>query len=233
MTRIPQKPPSTSKGSLRDIQVLANEYPYVFAKAMLGHEIEWLSPLKSDAYAEYRDKPFFEKIGLGDKATFPLDDFWPRGGPQWDGLARDKTTGEILLIEAKAHISEIFGSGTQASPKSKEIIRSSLKGLATRLGATYREESWLGPFYQTANRMAYLDYIVNRLNTPARLVYLIFMNDYTVLKQSESKSDWFAAFNVLEQSLDLPKSHALSDLISTVFVDVADIGGDQGKNVHE
>ncbi len=44
-------------------------------------QIEWLSPLESDGFAEYRNAEFLERLD-----SRPLEDFWPRKGPQWDGL---------------------------------------------------------------------------------------------------------------------------------------------------
>lgn len=50
--------------------------------------IEWLSPLRTDDYAEYRDAAFLQKLGLAQHAA-ALKEFWPTRGPQWDGLGHD------------------------------------------------------------------------------------------------------------------------------------------------
>ena len=42
-----------------------------------------------------------------------LQHFGPSVGPQWDGLARSDV-GNILLVEAKAHIDELFSPACQA-----------------------------------------------------------------------------------------------------------------------
>jgi len=62
--------------------------------------IEWLSPVKSDEYAEYYDEEFLERLGVSN-VRVPLHSFWPRSGPRWDGLARTDS-GKVILVEAKA-----------------------------------------------------------------------------------------------------------------------------------
>src|SRR6266566_4183234 len=66
------------------------------------HAINWLSPQCRDHYAEYSDGEFLDVLGL-QKHKDRLADFWPSGGPHWDGLGRTPG-GRIVLVEAKAHI---------------------------------------------------------------------------------------------------------------------------------
>ena len=66
-----------------------------------GEEIEWISPL-APAYTEYQDQQFVDQLRITLPAV-PLKDFWPKGGPVWDALARTPK-GRVFLIEAKAHI---------------------------------------------------------------------------------------------------------------------------------
>jgi hypothetical protein len=63
MTRTVQ--PLGARGSLKWVQLAVNERPDQLDVAIpvKGH-IEWLSPLKDDGYAEYRDAAFLERIGL-------------------------------------------------------------------------------------------------------------------------------------------------------------------------
>ena len=50
-------------------------------------QIEWLSPLEKDGYVEYSDSAFIDQLGV-ELEHKPLADFWPNGGPVWDGLAK-------------------------------------------------------------------------------------------------------------------------------------------------
>src|SRR6266851_5656097 len=87
---------------------------------MPAERIEWLSPVKSDEYAEYYDEEFLERLGITNLQV-PLHCFWPRSGPRWDGLART-ASGKVILVEAKAYIEEAVDYGSRASPVSAEKI---------------------------------------------------------------------------------------------------------------
>jgi len=106
MSRHPQE--RGTKGSLKWLQKLINEKPDLLnsrIRSVFGigksEEIEWVSPLKDDEYAEYRDGTFIRLLGIKLNKT-PLNDFWPNYGPQWDALGRT-SSGKVILVEAKAH----------------------------------------------------------------------------------------------------------------------------------
>ena len=93
------------KGSQRWLQLLVNKFKPIFFSEILREmphlnlncldEIKWLSPLEKYDYLEYSDSAFINQLGvkLEHKA---LVDFWPNGGPVWDGLA--KTDKKNILI---------------------------------------------------------------------------------------------------------------------------------------
>ena len=115
MTRIVQE--AGARGSLKWIQRAVNRHPELLDGPILdkigsSKQIRWLSPRLDDAYAEYRDGSFLELLGAGDLVP-ALADFWPQRGPQWDALGRTPD-GDLLLVEAKAHIREMFSPPTQA-----------------------------------------------------------------------------------------------------------------------
>jgi hypothetical protein len=120
--RIPQK--KGTKGSLRWIQTLINQFPSVLDKEICAEfnltekHIEWLTPLVSDEFAEYRDDDFLKLLGLSDY-TDKLHDFWPTRGPQWDALGRLTPDGPYFLVEAKANIPEVV---SRSQAKSRESI---------------------------------------------------------------------------------------------------------------
>jgi len=61
--------------------------------------IDWLSPVApDDNNAEYFDREFLNRLGVSDLKV-PLSDFWPKGGPRWDGLAKTES-GKLILVEA-------------------------------------------------------------------------------------------------------------------------------------
>ncbi len=74
-------------GSQKWLQRLVNDDPdrlNVPIAAHLGLEgpgqVTWLSPVRDDSYAEYRDDEFLDLLGV-DLDRRPRREFWPSGGP--------------------------------------------------------------------------------------------------------------------------------------------------------
>jgi len=76
--------------------------------------IEWVSPVLSDKFKEYRDMEALRRLGVKSLWNRRLNDFWPNRGPVWDALAKT-TSGELIFVEAKAHIAEAASPGSRAS----------------------------------------------------------------------------------------------------------------------
>ena len=223
MTRVVQS--EGNKGSLKWIQRLINDYPNLINEQLSsgidlseGENIEWVSPLRSDDYAEYRDSSFVERLGISlERRT--LDSFWPKRGPQWDALGRTNNE-KIFIVEAKAHIEEIVSSSTQASKSSRLVIEESLRETKTFLGVD-QSIDWLGTFYQYTNRLAHL-YLLRELNgINAYLVFLYFLND-TEMNGPQSIREWQAATKVLKASIGL-RQHPFLRYIIDIFIDVPEL----------
>jgi hypothetical protein len=223
MGRLPQK--QGHKGSQKWLQVLVNNSPEVLNAilreqvSLSGNErISWLSPVKDDDYAEYRDKSFLDRLGI----ILPnrqLTDFWPSRGPVWDGLAKSDT-GKIFLVEAKAHIPEAVSSGTGAGPESLKLIRKSLTETKKYLGSKSTND-WSSTFYQYTNRLAHL-YLLRVLNDiPVYLVFVYFLNDRE-MNGPATAAEWQGAVELLHTYLGI-RTNRLSDYIIDVFVDVRDL----------
>lgn len=95
MDRYPQSP--DGHGSLLDIQLLINGFPELFSSkikeqiVIKSGRIDWVSPLKDDDYAEYRDSGFIEKLGIQKNLNISLSDFWPKRGPNGTALAEERS----------------------------------------------------------------------------------------------------------------------------------------------
>ncbi len=172
----------------------------------LGATIEWVSPLAQNDYIEYRDAEFLRTVKLG-KYTDKIANFWPTGGPCWDArhLFQPRETRPppgVILVEAKSHISEIYGSGCQASTRSRELILRSFTAAKRWCGAN-PESDWTGPLYQSANRLAHLYFVRELLGSSAWLVNLYFLNDPI---GPADQDDWKAELINVKASLGLTSS---------------------------
>ena len=216
MARYPQ--PSDGRGSLRNIQVLVNRNPALLTDKIKERlkielsDITWVSPLKDDEYAEYRDGDFLKRLGLGELKV-PLNHFWPEKGPQWDALGKG-SDGEVFIVEAKANIPELLSSCEARAPKSRRRIQRRFK--ETREFLKCRTSiDWTTGLYQYANRLTHLYYLrhLNKIN--AYLIFVYFVDDTTHIPTS--LKEWEGALLIEKKLLGLNK-HKLSKYIAEVFI---------------
>ncbi len=214
------------KGSQKWLQVLVNQYPDLINKAIgaaVGErDIEWLSPLADDAYAEYRDQSFLDRLGVSLESV-PLSTFWPTLGPRWDALARTRT-GKILLVEAKSTLGELRSPPSRAKADESTLqIRSSLDAAKHGLGAS-PDGKWLpeNVYYQYANRLAFF-YLLRKLNAvPVHLIFLYFVDNSTV--KGPTTARWLRALERIHKVLGLD-TYPLSPYIHDLFFDLSTISG--------
>jgi hypothetical protein len=198
-------------GSQRQVQLYVNRHPEVLnqticmnAPELRGCEtaITWVSPRAEQRCREYRDEEALEKLGyrpLVDK----LRRFWPARGPQWDALAtvrmNDGKVG-VILVEAKSHVDEVASSGTAArDARSLRKIRQALEKAKDSFGVR-SEVNWLGPYYQSANRLAHLYFFRREARIPAWLINLYFTNDPTGSRQT-TRETWVARIAEVKRAL--------------------------------
>ena len=219
MPRLVQKP--AHKGSQRWLQELVNRRADLLDNLLLprlglnGNDvINWLSPLEADGFSEYRDEAFLELLSVHlEKRS--LNSFWPPRGPVWDGLGLT-TRGDVILVEAKAHISEL-SSSCQANQRALTSIQSSLAEAAKFYGASPTAD-WSKRYYQYANRLAHF-YLLRELNgIPAWLVFIYFVNDFE-MTGPESVREWLSAIEAVHTHLGV-KREQLEPYVVDVFFDV-------------
>jgi len=212
MGRFPQ--PAGHKGSLRWIQQLVNEHANILDGAIGLGRIDWRSPRADDDFAEYRDQAFLDRLNV-ELQTVPLAKFWPARGPQWDALGRARS-GEIILVEAKAHIPEIMSSGSKASHDSLAKIRKAFAATESALRAKPGLD-WAERFYQYATRLAHA-HLLHKLNrVPTRLAFVYFIGDPD-LDGPTTRREWEAAITVLHEALGI--SGRVPGYVTDVFIDI-------------
>ena len=209
-----------SKGSQKWIQRAVEESWQTLTAPILnrlGDEgpIGWVSPLRSEKFIEYRDADFLRRIGHPELEGV-FKEHWPQRGPVWDALGRTDR-GNVLLVEAKAHIGELCSPGTAASPESRVTIEKTLDRVAQQLGASRNGAHWGQFFYQLANRIAHLA-ILREHGVQAWLVLVNFLNDQD-MKGPSSEEVWEAAYQVAYHVMGLPRRHKLSSFVIDVYPD--------------
>ncbi len=241
MTRTITDPAAANRGSRKWLQVLVNYRPQLLSDAIAERlaekprEIDWRSPLIEDHYAEYRDQTFLDRLAgsryflESSRPQSDLTEFWPRFGPQWDAMAvTDK--GQIILVEAKAHIPEMVTAPTQARGESaRQKIQESL-GRVKAFVNSKTPVDWSASFYQYANRLAHLYWLREMNGHDAYLVNLFLVNDRE-MHGPESVAEWEAAIRLQEVFLGVRQGSQTGYVLDPwvgayvldVFIDVNDI----------
>jgi hypothetical protein len=192
--------PAGKRGSLKWLQVCINNRPDLLDATILrgisADTISWRSPLLADDFAEYRDANFLELLGLS-HLNKKLEGFWPKRGPQWDALGVSNK-GDVLLIEAKAHIAELYSPPTAAGETSARKIQIALDETAQHFGVP-ADIQWNKHFYQLTNRLAHL-YFLRKHGIPAWLVLISFVGDEDMRGPKEA-SIWDAEYEKAYKTL--------------------------------
>jgi hypothetical protein len=173
--------------------------------ALDGARLEWRSPLASEDYREYWDAAFLKVLGL-DEHVEALARFWPTGGPHWDALAvffrPEGAEPGVVIVEGKSYPGEMLnGSAAAAEPgsRSRTLIEQALAWTQGRLGIDLDVDSWTGPLYQNANRLAMLLWLRQR-GVDAWLVHLLFTEDR---RSSTTVEQWQKALASADETLGL------------------------------
>ncbi len=218
--RVPQG--KSNGGSQKWLQIVINNAPSLLdekVRSELGlarsRRIEWLSPMKTDGYAEYRDEAFLRHLGVTN-LHIPLKEFWPERGPQWDGLGRISPSGTYFLVEAKANIPELVSSCQADDSRSQQLIHQSLADTQSYLRCRSLIP-WESGFYQFANRIAHLYYMRVLNHTKAYLVFTYFVNDAT--HKPTTRLQWESALALQKRLMGLSR-HRLQRYTAEVFLDV-------------
>jgi len=220
MARITQQ--EATKGSQYWLQKLVNNRPELIDRVLrkklelnTRYNINWLAPLRTDHFAEYKDEAFLKLLSVNPE-IIPLYSFWPHGGAVWDGLGKTDR-GDILLVEAKAYASELKSDGCLAIPPSLDLIKRSLDEASKFFGAK-SSENWTGQYYQYANRLAHLYFLRKLNNIPASLIFIYFVNAVE-MNGPKSIQEWQPAIEDIHKELGIDSAR-LAPYVVDIFIDV-------------
>jgi hypothetical protein len=200
-------------GSQRWIQWVVNNAPELLNEQLGVGTIDWRAPIASDNYAEYRDDAFLTRLGVA-LPKRSLESFWPRGGPQWNALGRGES-GEIVLVEAMAHLNELYSPAAAASESSLARIQLSLRETAFGLGAPDGFD-WSKQFYQYTSRLAHA-YLLDVINgIPTRLAFVHFIS-HAAVGGPPARVEWETATTALHHAIGLRE---VPRFVVSIFIDV-------------
>jgi hypothetical protein len=207
---MPTRPQFAQAGSQRWLQVAVDCAPDLLNEAFReagaidpDESLGWCSPLAVTQFTEYRDERALEMMGIAELPIKPLEEFWPRRGPVWDGLAVTNK-GTFVLVEAKAHIPEVLSPPSQAGEVSRKKIRAALDE-ARRFYAPRSNKIWFENFYQYCNRLAHQYFLAEVNQLPSKLVFLDFYN-VKEMSGPTSPDEWKGASKLIHAFLGLPES---------------------------
>lgn len=183
--------------------------------------VEWVYPLRDLGKEEYPEPEGLEFV-QDEKVLALWREFWPQKGkqPTWDGVAKltHQSRTEWILIEAKANRPELCSSPCGAKGGRRQISKA--MGKVKEFLNVHRRFSWLGTYYQYANRLACLYFLTQVAGVPARLVFLYFYGDSfgdgTPCPGSEA--EWRAPIDACHLTLGLAERHLLSNSVAEVFL---------------
>jgi hypothetical protein len=202
-----------------------------------AESIEWHSNYLSDDQPELRGMDFLIpaerkqwKTYWPDRKTDPLR----VGTPTWDAVGQVRSGDgaiEWLLIEAKAHLSELETSPRCfAGVESRRIITTAFQKTRFNMGLIESEqapvpEAWFAQgCYQIANRLAALNFLLHEINTPAHLAFVYFTGDTFVGRSCPRfKDEWLPLLDRTYRAMELPHQHRFSRRVHRLFVDVATV----------
>jgi hypothetical protein len=197
-----------------------------------GKVIDWLDfafGREEKADREWRGVDFVDST-RGIKSAHVA--FWPQSGnrPNWDAVGRlESNSGvEYLLVEAKAHVEELRSTCSASGKGGLSAIRNALGETIAAHHFDARVEEWLSPYYQYANRLAHLHFLLKH-DIPARLIFIYFCGDDwggrklpsgRPPKCPKNAQEWTAPLKVMRDRLGLIGRSKLEQRVHSVFLRV-------------
>jgi len=195
-----------------------------------GEWITWLdfgynlamAPLNYDRELVGLDFIHDAKVKRGWKA------FWPQTGnaQNWDAVGKINYGDheEWLLVEAKAHLGEVISHcGAKSEHSINKIKLAFEKTMRACCDCPMDVEYWLSPYYQFANRLAVLYFLMRECKPaiPARLLFIYFTGDQRIDVECPEKEDgWRPIVKAMEEKLGIDTRGDLYQRVKHLFIPV-------------
>ena len=195
-----------------------------------AHSMEWLD----FGFSEVNDPLHYDKEVKGLEFIQDTDvqkkwqRFWPQTGnsQNWDAIGKANINGETewLLVEAKAHVQELNSNCGAKNYSSLNKIRNALKETIETIGDISKPtDYWLTPYYQYANRLAVLYFLMHKCSPAvnSRLLFIYFYGDYhegAICPQSAE--EWQSNIQVMKAHLGIDERSQLNQRVHYLFLPV-------------
>lgn len=143
---------------------------------------------------------------------------WPQSGNtmNWDlvGFTIKDEVKTWILIEAKAHIGELYQACGAISADSIKKIERALDTAASNNGIKILvNKSWTKKYYQLANRIYILD-LLKRSHINAKLINIYFVGDKisTNRNSPQSERSWQPEIDKMKKYLNIEEKHEINVL---------------------
>ncbi|MBN2007060.1 MAG: hypothetical protein JXA21_27160 [Anaerolineae bacterium] len=192
--------------------------------------VEWLDFNFSPKNAPLQDDK--ERVGLEFIEDAQIQEkwksFWPQTGnaQNWDAVGRIYfgDTAEWLLVEAKGHIGELERKCGATSRASKHVIHSAFEKTSRAFGNRQQPiQNWLAPYYQYANRLAVLYFLMRECSPPvnARLLFIYFYGENRDnLNCPQDEQAWLPEIEKMKSWLGIDRHSELAQRIHYLFLPV-------------
>ena len=153
------------------------------------------------------------------------ESFWPQTGRlmHWDAIGLLSTPGgatEWLLVEAKGNIEELR-SKCGAKEEGRRIIGEAFAAVQADMAVAVGAEAWLDGYYQHANRLATLRFLLAS-GVPTRLLYIYFCGDATPDRTCPADEEgWRPSIEEMHKHLGLTGQSEIESRAHELFIPVA------------
>lgn len=185
-------------------------------------EIEWHQNYRAPGLPEICGLDF---LGEQTPARTEWQSWWPQTGSvhNWDGIGTIRYSDgrqEWLLLEAKANIEELRSSTRAKKHGGLDQIVTRLRETQQACGVT-DERDWTLGFYQYANRLAVLHFLLSRGIT-ARLFFIYFAGDRGDARRTcpTCADEWERPLAEMKASLGLVGTSELEKHVHHLFIQV-------------
>lgn len=195
-----------------------------------GQSVSWLDFGFSSKYVKMNNDR--ELVGLefikDPKVQNRWKQFWPQSGTaqNWDAVGQIDFGDhkEWLLVEAKAHFLELKSDCGATAQRSIEKINSALeKSIKSFCIQPTPISKWLSPYYQYANRLAALHFLLQECEPaiPSHLLFIYFYGDHrSDTECPQTKEDWHEVVGDMENWLSLDQNSPLINKVQHLFLPI-------------